>query len=195
MKYVISATVLGVVLFVVLVQTRPGEAPAGTSATGGPAGKPKEDAQRQIEGLRTEIKKLSELLPDQAAVMTHVGYHWSNLWFALQQENWPLAEFYLSETRNNLKWAIRTRPIRKNSAGMIVDLAAIAQALDNTEFKQLQEAIGKKDKDRCVKLYDETLTVCYSCHKASEKPYLRPQRPTAPEVRVLNFDPKAKDPQ
>ncbi len=56
-----------------------------------------------VEELRAEIKRLQELVPDQAAIMTHVGYHWTNLWFALNKQNWPLADFYLSETRNNLK--------------------------------------------------------------------------------------------
>ena len=35
------------------------------------------------------------------------------------------------------------------------------------------------------------LTVCYSCHKAADKPYLRPQVPTEPATRLINFDPKA----
>ena len=143
-----------------------------------------------VDDLRAEIKKLQALAPDQAAIMTHVAYHWSNLWFAIEKENWPLAEFYLSETRANLKWAVRSRPFRKTAAGEI-NLGAIAEALDNTEFTQMKAAIGKKDHDRCIKLYDKALQGCYTCHKASEKPYLVPQRPKSPEVGVINFDPKA----
>ena len=59
----------------------------------------------------------------------------------------------------------------------------------------MKTAIAGKDKKKCVKLYDEALQGCYACHKASDKPYLRPRRPAAPEVRVINFDPKAKDPE
>ena len=147
----------------------------------------------QVDELRAEIKKLQGLAPDQAAIMTHVGYHWTNLWFAVEKENWPLAEFYLSETRANLKWAVRAKPIRKTAAGD-VNLGNIAEALDNTEFTQMKTAIGKKDKDRCVKLYDQAMQFCYACHKASEKQYLVPQRPKSPEVQVINFDPKATFP-
>jgi hypothetical protein len=153
------------------------------------AKKPKDD----VGELGKEIKKLEGLAPDQAAIMTHVAYHWTNLWFAVDKENWPLADFYLSETRANLKWAVRAKPVRTTKAG-VVDLGNIAQALDNTEFTQLKEAIGKKDKDRCVKLYDQAMNICYSCHKASEKPYLVPHRPRSPEVQVINFDPKATYP-
>ena len=36
--------------------------------------------------------------------------------------------------------------------------------------------------------------VCYACHKAVDKPYLRPQVPTEPASRIINFDPKANWP-
>jgi hypothetical protein len=188
MKRVVWVLVMGIIVTVAL-QYNP-SAPAGKQ----PAGSP-EDLRAHIEALRAQVKHLEQLVPDQAAVKTHVGYHWSNLWAALGQENWALADFYLSETRSNLAWAVRVKPERKSSAGEKVDLKAIFEALDNSQLKEMKAAIGKKDKTRCVKLYDDALAGCYACHKASEKPYLRPQRPTAAEVRIINFDPNVKDPQ
>jgi hypothetical protein len=176
-------------LLLIVLTVRTGLAPAGDTPKKGA-----EPSNKQVAELRAEIKKLEQLAPDQAAIMTHVAYHWSNLWFAVDQENWPLAEFYLSETRNNLKWAVRSKPFRDTASGKI-DLGSILEAIDNTQLKQFKEAIGKKEKARSVQLYDETLTFCYACHKSSEKPYLRPQRPTAPETRIINFDPNAKDPK
>ena len=149
-----------------------------------------EDTQRQVEQLQQQIKKLEALIPDQAAVMTHVGYHFTNLYIAVQKENWPLADFYLGETLNNIKWAVRAKPIRKNSAGQEIDLAAIAQAIENTQFKELKQAIAAKDKQQCVKVYEQTLAGCYACHTASSKPYLKPMIPTEPEVKIINFDPE-----
>lgn len=148
----------------------------------------------QVKKLQAQVQKLDGLVPDQAAVMTHVAYHYSNLWFAIDKENWSLADFYLGETRNNVKWAVRAKPIRKTKAGDI-DLAALAQALDNGPFADLKKAIADKQKDKCVQLYDQSLVYCYACHKASEKPYLRPQRPTIPQVPIINFDPTATTPQ
>ena len=148
----------------------------------------------QIVDLQHQVQQLQNLVPDQAAVMSHVAYHFSNLWFALEQENWPLADFYLGETRNNLKWAVRAKPIRKTAAGDL-NLQGIADAIDGGPFADLKKAIDAKQKSRCAELYDLTLTACYACHKASEKPYLRPQRPARPEVPIINFDPNAKFPQ
>src|SRR4051812_32684658 len=182
MKKVVGLVGVGLILVLLVLAGRPGTAPAGA-----PKGKDA-DAKAQVEELRAELKRLEGLLPDQAAVMTHVGYHWANLWFALDRENWPLAEFYLSETRNNLKWAVRARPTRKTAAG-VIDLGAIAQALDNAQLTQMKDALARKDRALGVKLYAQALGGCYACHKASEKPYLRLHRPKAPEVPIIDFDP------
>ncbi|MDB5291191.1 MAG: hypothetical protein JWL69_2432 [Phycisphaerales bacterium] len=165
----------------------------GSAAVAAEPVKATADPLAQVEQLREEVQKLQGLVPDQAAVMTHVAYHFSNLWFAIDKENWPLADFYLGETRNNVKWAVRAKPIRKTKAGDI-DLAGIAQALDNGPFTDMQKAITAKSKAHCVQAYDEALVNCYACHKASEKPYLRPQRPAQPEVPIINFDPNATTP-
>jgi hypothetical protein len=149
----------------------------------------------EITKLKEHLAHLSGLVPDQAAVMSHLGYHFTNLWFAIQQENWPLADFYLAECRSNLKWAVRVKPIRQTTKGERVDVASIAAALDNTEFTELQQSISHKDKNKTIEIYHNTIKVCYSCHTASEKPYLRVQLPSSPEVRIINFDAKAAPPE
>ncbi len=152
-------------------------------------------ANADVAQLREQIKKLEGLVPDQAAVMTKVGYHFTNMWAAADQENWPLADFYLGETRANVKWAVRAKPFRKAPNGDPIDLGAIAEALDKGQFTDLKKAIDAKQKQQFTEKFDETLGVCYACHKTSGKPYLRPQRPASPEVRIINMDPNAKTPQ
>jgi hypothetical protein len=168
-------------------------APAAHAAPAAPAGGAARD-QAQVEKLQAEVKRLEGLLSDQAAVMSHVGYHFSNLWWAIDRENWPLADFYLGETKNNIDWAVRTRPVRKNNAGQDVDLRGIAQALENTQLAQMKQAIAARQKAECVKLYEQMMEGCYACHKASDKPYLRPQKPPRPEAPIINFDPNATTP-
>jgi hypothetical protein len=158
-------------------------APAAESQAGA------DDPRQQILQLQQQVKHLESLVPDQAAVMTKVGYHFTNLYIAVQKENWPLADFYLGETVNNIKWAVRAKPIRKDPAGREIDLGAIAQALENTQFKDLKDALAAKDVQRCVALYDQTLAGCYACHLASGKPYLHPQKPAEPEVKIIRFEP------
>jgi hypothetical protein len=141
--------------------------------------------------LETQIEALKQMLPDQAHAMTDVDYQFTNLWFAGQQGNWPLAEFYLNETRSHLNWAVRLRPVRKLSSGQDLDVAAILRGVENSSLAGLRTAIAKKD----IKMFDagyrQTIVECYGCHKAAEKPYLRPQVPDAPATRVINMRPNA----
>jgi cytochrome c553 len=153
------------------------------------------DDQARIAALEAEVKALRGLVPDQAAVMEIQAYHFTNLWFAVDQENWPLAEFYLSETRQNLKWAVRVRPVRKDKNGADVNIAGIAESLENGPFTQMREAIDARDKARAVKSYKDALAVCYACHEAASKPFLRPRIPAEPQVRLISFTPGAVLPE
>jgi hypothetical protein len=127
--------------------------------------------------------------------MADVGCQFSNLWFAGQKENWPLAEFYWKETKSHLNWAVRIIPRRNDSAGREVDLVAILQALENSPLKELGEAISARDRGKFDKAYRFTLEGCYACHKASDKPFIRPQVPGEVDANIINFDPKATWPR
>jgi len=152
------------------------------------------DPTGEIAALRAEIEQLKGKVPDQSHAMKDVGYHFANLWFAGQKRNWPLAKFYLDETRSHLKWAVRIIPVRKTKAGE-VELRGILEAVDNTMLSELEKTIEKQDVKMFADTYKQTIEGCYSCHKASEKPYLRPQIPEQPEARIINFDPEAKWPE
>ena len=145
--------------------------------------------------LAAEIETIVGKLPDQSHAMEDVSHHFSNLWFAVQKENWPLATFYLNETRSHLRWAVRIIPKRKDSAGHEVDLQAILQAFENSPWKQMQDAIAAKDKAEFERKYRFGLETCYACHKAADKPFIRPQIPTTPENPIINFDPLADWPK
>ena len=151
----------------------------------------KSDPAALIEALKAELEAVKEKLPDQAHAMHDVDYHFANLWFAANKEHWKLADFYLSETRSHLRWAVRIIPKRKDNSGREIDLGVILQAFETTPFKQLQDAIAAKDSQAFVKSYKFTLEICYACHKAADKPFLRPQVPTQPESHIMNFDPLA----
>lgn len=142
-----------------------------------------------------EIETIKGKLPDQAHAMQDVGYHFSNLWFAGQRQAWELANFYWLETRSHLHWAVRIIPVRKDNAGVEIKLADILEAMENGPLKDLSEAIAAKDPVAFERTYRSTLENCYACHKASDKPFIRLQVPTAPEATIISFDPNAAWPQ
>ena len=152
------------------------------------------DEAAELLALRAEVDRLKGLTPSQSHTMQDVAYHFTNLWFAGQHRNWPLAGFYLEETRSHLKWAVRVVPVRRTKAGP-VELEGIRQAFDSSSLAGIERAIDGKDAPGFADAYKLALEGCYACHKAAEKPFLRPQVPTQPEVQIVNFDPDAKWPQ
>lgn len=144
-----------------------------------------------LAALKKEIEVLKGKVPDQSHAMKDVAYHFTNLWFAGQKENWPLARFYLDETRSHLKWAVRIIPVRKIKGGDL-DLKAVLDGLDQTVFNSLQKTIENKNTTEFADAYRQALGGCYSCHVAAEKPFLRLQVPEQPEVRIIDFNPGEK---
>src|SRR5262249_48804383 len=121
------------------------------------------------ENLAARVKALEDLLPSQSHMMADVGEHFTNLWFAGRIGNWPLADFYLGETRSHLHWAVRRIPIRKDNRGQDVNLVNILEAIENGQLIKLKKSIDSKDRSEFETVYKESLTACYSCHKAADK--------------------------
>jgi hypothetical protein len=186
----ISSTV---VLFIGIVLGAGGHALLSTNTP--PAQAQAAGATPTATNIVAEIEGIKGKLPDQAHAMQDVGYHFSNLWFARQKENWPLAEFYNNEVRSHLHWAVRIIPKRKNLVGQEIDLEAILQSFENAPWTQLKDAIAAKDAAAFDKAYRFAIETCYSCHKASDKPFIRLQIPSQPESPIINFDPQADWPQ
>ncbi len=158
------------------------QTPAGSNATAN-AGE-----RAELDALKKEIEILKGKTPDQSHVMKDVAYHFTNLWFAGQKENWPLAKFYCDETRAHLKWAVRVIPVRKIKGGEL-DLRPMLEGIDQSFFVPLQKTIDAKNVDEFSKAYRQTLDGCYSCHAAAEKPSLRLKMPEQPEVQIIDFTP------
>jgi len=149
----------------------------------------------EVRDLQAAPNVLDGSLPDQAHAMADVGYHFANLWYAADQQNWQLANYYLGETRSHLKWAVRIHAVRKTSTGAEVDLNGIMEAVDNTFLSEIGAAITNRDAAGFETAYRHTLEGCYACHKACEKPFLRPQIPSTPAATILDFDPDATWPK
>src|SRR5689334_24822304 len=55
-------------------------------------------AKDNLDGLRSDVARLKTNAPSQSHSMSDVGYHWTNLWFAGEKKNWPLAQFDFEES-------------------------------------------------------------------------------------------------
>jgi hypothetical protein len=189
---IVSAVVLGGLIQWRLMgsatQPAPAEAPTAVLAKPG-------EAPADLEALNAEVTRLKGVVPSASVAMADVGFHFSNLWFAGQRQNWPLATYYFNEGRNHIRWLVRITPKPKGPTGELVDLQGIFDGIDTSVLKDLKETIEKKDSARFAAAYRQTLEACYSCHKAVGRPYLRPTIPTTPPQTIINTDPAATWPQ
>jgi len=157
------------------------QAPAATASGG-------TDTATELAALKKEIEVLKGKVPDQSHAMKDVAHHFTNLWFAGQKENWPLAKFYCDETRAHLKWGVRIIPVRKIKGGEL-DMKAVLDGIDQSLYAGLQKTIDAKNAADFSEAYRQALGGCYSCHVAAEKPFLRLRVPEQPEVRIIDFTP------
>jgi hypothetical protein len=142
-----------------------------------------------VASLKAEIERLKTLLPDQSHAMKDVGYHFANLWFAGQYKNWPLAEFYWSETRSHLRWAVRIIPVRKDLQGREIHLTELLAGIEAAALEPLHATIKDRSAEKFSGAYRQMMGSCYACHVAVGKPFLTLQVPTQPEAPIIHFEP------
>ena len=140
-----------------------------------------------IAGAPRDSQTLNDRLPDQSHEMQDAGYHFENLWFAGDKQNWPLASYYLRKTQAYLELAVRIKPVRQTTTGD-VNLKGILDAVNNSLLAQIDQAITNKDVAHFKTAYRQTIEGCNACHTACEKSYLRVQVPNAPSATIINFN-------
>jgi hypothetical protein len=148
--------------------------------------------REEFMALKAEIDQLRALLPTQAHTMVDVEHQFANAWFAAKAGNWPLAKFYVNETRGRVTWTVRIRPVRKSEAGEDIVLAPLAQALETAGFVPLRAAIEARNRKDFEAAYRSALKACYGCHVAVEKPQLRPEIPHMPGTLLIDMKPDAR---
>src|SRR5438552_1130877 len=112
------------------------------------------DSTNELAALKAEVERLKGMVPDQSHAMKDVGYHFANLWFAAEKKNWPLADFYASETKSHLRWAVRIIPVRKDPQGHEIRLAEILDPIEKTSLKEVADAVKAQDSERFRKAYE-----------------------------------------
>jgi hypothetical protein len=152
-------------------------------------------APDDLAALKADVARLKANAPSQSHSMSDVGYHMTNLWFAAEKKNWPLAQFYFGEARDHILWTIRLRPVRKGPDGQDVNLMPIFEGIDTSAFKDITAAIQAQDSAKFSAAYRETLQACYGCHKSAGLPYLKPMIPTQVGQAIINPDAAATWPE
>jgi len=151
-----------------------------------------EDAKIDLNALNSDVARLKSITPSNSHIMEDVSFHYSNLWFAGQKKNWPLAMFYYNETRNHIRWLLAKSPTTKTPEGEVVNLQGIFDGLDTSSLPMLKKSIEDKSIDEFTSTYKLMLDGCYSCHKSAGRLYLRLVIPTSPPQSIISYSPETK---
>jgi hypothetical protein len=145
--------------------------------------------------VASDVAHLKDIIPPNSHPMVEVGMFAANLWFAGEKQNWPLANYYLNETRNRIRWEVHLNPGPKGADGNPVDMQSVFDGIDNGTIPLVRKAIEMKDSKQFTVVYKRLLEECYSCHKVAGRPYLRPMVPDSGAQAIINLDPAATWPQ
>jgi hypothetical protein len=166
-----------------ILALRGGTAPSRAAEPSSPATAKPDD----VAALRAEVDRLKGMVPDQSHSMADVSYHYSNLWFAAREGNWPLAQFYAGEVRSHLHWAVRIIPVRKNNKGQEIRLTEILTPIEVTNLKAVDDAVAAQDGPKFEQASRNMMDSCYARHLAADKPYLKLRIPERPETPIVDF--------
>lgn len=157
---------------------------------------PADEATKTVTpSLNDDVARLKTITPTLSHVMADVAFQYSNLWFAAQKKNWPLAMFYLNETRGRIRWMLRINPMPKTPEGEVFNAQGIWDSIEPSTLEDLKKTIENKDSKAFPDAYKQMLEACYTCHKSAGRPYLRPMVPMTPPQSVINYDPNATWPK
>jgi hypothetical protein len=138
--------------------------------------------------LVSDVTRLREITPPNSHPMVDVAMFAAN-WFAGDKKNWPLANYYLGELRNRIRWEVRVNPSPKGADGNPVDMANIFDGIDKGSLTRLKTTIDMKDSKQFAAQYKMLLEDCYSCHKTAGRAYIRPMVPVSGTQPIVNLDP------
>ena len=149
-----------------------------------------------LKTLAADVERLKTLVPSNSHIMMDVQWHWTNLWFAAQAKNWPLATYQFNEARGHMQWLIKKSPMIRSQGPdkEQVDIEGILGGIETSGLADVKAAVDAKDGVKFAKAYRTMLESCYACHKAVGRPYIKPMIPKTPAQSIMNVDPNAEWP-
>jgi hypothetical protein len=136
------------------------------------------EMQSKVDSLQKQLDKAYK--PGLGEFMAGIQLHHAKLWFAGQNQNWPLADFEIHEIQESLddiKEFCEDRPEVK-SIGMLMP------AIDS-----VNNAIRQKDLQLFKNSFSVLTNTCNNCHKATDHGFNVVIIPTNPPVSNQDFKP------
>ena len=118
-----------------------------------------------METNRTQdkFKKIQTQFRGFDLAMVEVGYRFNSFYFALKDENYPLANYQFDKIKKAIENGITRRPKRaKHSKKMFLE----------TQYLSMKKALEKKNSKQIWNEYNSTKQTCNACHVAENVPFI-----------------------
>ena len=132
--------------------------------------------QSRVDSLQKQLDKTYK--PGLGEFMTGIQLHHAKLWFAGQNQNWPLADFEIHEIQESLddiNEFCKDRPEVKN-------IEMLKPSIDS-----VTNAIGQKDLQSFKNSFSVLTNTCNNCHKATDHGFNVVIIPNNPPVSNQDF--------
>jgi hypothetical protein len=112
-----------------------------------------------------------------AVVMSHIQRHANKLYFAGQNENWPLAAFYVHELEESME-EVEDGHIEEDG----INISKLMKSIGLPALKTMEEAVEGKNKAAFTSAYTNLVSNCNTCHQSAAHPYIVIINPTTPAL-------------
>ena len=112
-----------------------------------------------------------------AVVMSHIQRHANKLYFAGQNENWPLASFYVHELEESME-EVEHGHIEEDG----INISKLMKSIGLPALKTMEEAVEGKSKVAFTSAYTNLVSNCNTCHQSAAHPYIVIINPTTPAL-------------
>lgn len=123
-----------------------------------------------LKGNREEqLEEVAHQLGGFSRTMVEVGYRYSELYWAGEDENWKYAEHQLVHIIEAMEDGLKRRPVRAASA---------VEFMEKT-LPEMKKAIAVEDKDSFLAGYKTFTAGCNACHAKEGEKFIVIQHPLA----------------
>lgn len=132
-------------------------------------------------GLR-EIEE--RLTPGLHTLMTELGMRHASVWFAGDGGNWELARYMVHEMEEVIETMEALHPEYDE-----VPVAVMLRQMTVPAVVDVEAAIEAGDREAFRGAFDRLTTACNQCHQAADRSAIVIQRPAAPPIPSLRYEP------
>jgi hypothetical protein len=132
--------------------------------------------QLQIDSLQLRLNNLYK--PGMGELMSNIQLHHSKLWFAGENQNWPLAEYNESLIQSAFKKIQLYHGDKPEAKAAFM----IFPAMDS-----ISNAIREKDKQSFERSFSLMTVTCNNCHSVTSHPFNLITIPKFPPVTDQDF--------